>query len=142
MNKEFHIKQVGDLKKLAQELLQSNSNLGVWAFYGEMGAGKTTFIKQICQELDVMQQVASPTFNLINEYETVNGKLIYHFDFYRLNELEEAINIGTLEYFDSGERCLLEWPEKVEPILPEKIRNIYIQIIEKDQRIIKVIDNE
>ncbi|ALO15558.1 ADP-binding protein [Salinivirga cyanobacteriivorans] len=142
MKKEFHIENIADLKIAARELLENTSDQTIWAFYGEMGAGKTTFIKEICQALQVKEQVASPTFNLINEYEAANGKLIYHFDFYRLNELEEAMNIGTLEYFESGELCLLEWPEKVEPILPEKIRNIYIRIIDKDQRKIKITDNE
>ena len=142
MKKEFHIENIDELKIAARELLENTNHQTIWAFYGEMGAGKTTFIKEICQALQVKEQVASPTFNLINEYEAANGKLVYHFDFYRLNELEEAMNIGTLEYFESGELCLLEWPEKVEPILPEKIRNIYIRIIDKDQRKIKITDNE
>lgn len=142
MIKEFHIRNIHDLKPLAKELLRNSDAPEVWAFFGEMGAGKTTFIQQICKQLEVIQQVASPTFNLINEYETSSGKLVYHFDFYRLNDLEEAMHIGTVEYFDSGELCLLEWPEKVEPILPEKIRKIDIQIIDSDQRIIKVTDNE
>lgn len=142
MKKEFHIESIDKLKIAARELLENTNHQTIWAFYGEMGAGKTTFIKEICQALQVKEQVASPTFNLINEYEAANGKLVYHFDFYRLNELEEAMNIGTLEYFESGELCLLEWPEKVEPILPEKIRNIYIRIIDKDQRKIKITDNE
>lgn len=141
MNKKFEIANIDALRPVAQELLADN-NFNVWAFYGELGAGKTTFIQQVCRALDVIQHVVSPTFNLINEYETCDGTIIYHFDFYRVNDIEEAIHIGTLEYFDSHNLCLLEWPEKIDDLLPEKRRNIYIETIDKSLRTIKVKDHE
>jgi tRNA threonylcarbamoyladenosine biosynthesis protein TsaE len=140
MQNTFEIENIKDLVRVAQEML-SDKGPRIWAFYGEMGAGKTTLIKAICKELKVDQHVTSPTFNLINEYEAENNDLIYHFDFYRLDDFEEALNIGTMEYFDSGELCLLEWPEKIETLLPEIRRNIYIQIVNNSQRIIKVEDH-
>jgi tRNA threonylcarbamoyladenosine biosynthesis protein TsaE len=140
MKKTFEIQNINELSSVAQELL-SDKGSTIWAFYGEMGAGKTTFIQNICNALNVEQQVSSPTFNLINEYENEKGELFYHFDFYRLNDIEEALNIGTMEYFDSGELCFLEWPEKIETLLPEIRRNIYIEIVNDTKRIIKVEDH-
>ena len=139
MKKSFEIQNIKGLANVARELL-SEKGPSIWAFYGEMGAGKTTFIQKICDALKVEQQVSSPTFNLINEYVSDKDDLIYHFDFYRLNDIDEALNIGTMEYFDSEEYCFLEWPEKIETLLPEIRRNIYIQIINDTQRIIKVED--
>lgn len=140
MNKTFEINNIEELTSVAASLIKDKGP-SIWAFYGEMGAGKTTFIQKICELLEVEQQVSSPTFNLINEYESVNGSLIFHFDFYRLDNVEEALNIGTMEYFDSGDLCFLEWPEKIETLLPEIRRNIYIQIENNTQRIIKVEDH-
>ncbi|PLX24232.1 MAG: tRNA (adenosine(37)-N6)-threonylcarbamoyltransferase complex ATPase subunit type 1 TsaE [Salinivirgaceae bacterium] len=140
MHKTFEIDNIQGLKTLAEELLKEKGP-NIWAFYGEMGAGKTTLIKNICEVLHVDQQVTSPTFNLINEYESADNELVYHFDFYRLNDIEEALNIGTMEYFDSENLCLMEWPEKIETLLPEIRRNIYIQILSNTQRIIKVEDH-
>ena len=91
----------------------------VFAFYGPMGVGKTTFIKAICEELGVEDVINSPTFAIINEYRSdTTGELIYHFDFYRVNKLSEAEDIGTEDYFYSGALCFIEWPEKVEELLP------------------------
>ncbi len=142
MDKEFTVKSLEDLKIAAVQLLKENHYPHIWAFYGEMGAGKTTFIQQIGAVLRVKELVASPTFNLINEYETETGQLIYHFDFYRIEDIEEALNIGSMEYFDSGNLCLLEWPEKIESLLPETRRNVYIRVTENGKRIIKVEDHE
>ena len=93
----------------------------VWRFNGAMGAGKTTFIKQVCRVLGVVDMVQSPTFSLVNEYLTDEEELVYHFDFYRIETPEEAVHIGAQEYFDSGHLCLIEWPERVEGLLPEEI---------------------
>ncbi len=142
MKKEFTVKGLKDLKAVAEQLLKEKTYPSVWAFYGEMGAGKTSLIQQLGNVLRVKELVASPTFNLINEYETNSGQLVYHFDFYRIEDIEEAMNIGTLEYFDSDNLCLLEWPEKIESLLPETRRNLYIRVTENEKRIIKVEDNE
>jgi tRNA threonylcarbamoyladenosine biosynthesis protein TsaE len=95
-------------------------------FRGDMGAGKTTLIKKICNFLKVNESVSSPTFSLVNEYSTAEGEVVYHFDFYRINDVEEAFDFGVEEYFDSEAICLLEWAEKVEELLPEK--RVEIQI--------------
>jgi tRNA threonylcarbamoyladenosine biosynthesis protein TsaE len=99
--------------------LAQNPTVSIVIFEGEMGAGKTTFIKAICKELGVTETVSSPTFSIVNEYETTSGKRLYHFDFYRIEQEQEALDIGTLEYFDSGNLCLIEWPTKIPNLLPE-----------------------
>lgn len=99
----------------------------VWCFYGPMGAGKTTIIKSICQAVGVQDLVQSPTFSLVNEYSTAGGETVYHFDFYRIEKPEEAEGIGVAEYFDSGTLCLIEWPERVAPLLPEEYVQLQVQ---------------
>ena len=94
---------------------------------GYMGAGKTTFIKAICEELGVDDVVTSPTFAIVNEYVTEEGESVYHFDFYRIKKLEEAYDIGFENYFDSGNLCLIEWPEMIEPLMPEKYIRVEIR---------------
>ena len=96
-------------------------------FEGPMGAGKTTLIKEVCRQLGVKENVSSPTFALVNEYEAAEGKLIYHFDFYRINDEREALNIGALEYFDSGRMCLIEWPSMIPNLLPEHYLLVNLQ---------------
>lgn len=103
------------------------------AFYGEMGAGKTTIIKAICEQLGVMDKISSPSFSLVNEYVTSKGEKIFHFDFYRLNKTSEAFDLGYEEYFYSGQLCLIEWPEKIEQLLP--IPHTRINIIVKENEI-------
>lgn len=142
MQRSIKIQTLDELSDLAQELIGSPSKNNIWTFYGSMGAGKTTLIKKLCEVLKVKEQVASPTFNLINEYETEAGQIVYHFDFYRLDSIEEALNIGTDEYFHSGNLCLLEWPDEIEPLLPENRRNIIIQATDDGVRIIKIEDYE
>lgn len=110
----------------------------VWRFDGAMGAGKTTFIKQICQQLGVLDRVQSPTFSLVNEYETAEGETVYHFDFYRLESPQEALAIGATEYFDSGSLCLIEWPERVEALLPGEYVKVLIQTQPNDSRTIQL----
>jgi len=106
-----------DIPSLASELLLSLSQApSIWLFSGEMGAGKTSLIKELGRQLDIKQSVQSPTFSLVNSYETKAGKPVYHFDLYRLKNTEEALDIGIEEYLDSGHLCLIEWPEQAEEL--------------------------
>ena len=121
--KAFQINSLDEIDKVAEDFIQyiSDSDLesNIFAFYGKMGAGKTTFIKAICKALGVSDIVNSPTFTIINEYKSSRGFSIYHFDFYRINKLQEAYDIGTEDYFAGSGLCLIEWPEKIAEILPE-----------------------
>ena len=129
---------VSELELAATSLLELISDNNIICFYGEMGVGKTTFIKEICKKLGVEDTVSSPTFSIINEYLTENNESIYHFDFYRIEKEEEAFDIGYEEYFYQGNLCLIEWPEKISLIIPENI--IKVQITRSDeQRIIEII---
>ena len=110
-----------------RQFVQSLGQLGVIAFHGAMGAGKTTFIRALCQELGVEDVVTSPTFAIVNEYSSAQGP-VYHFDFYRLRQLQEPLDIGLEEYLMSGYPCLMEWPEIVEPLLPDD--TTYVSISE------------
>lgn len=106
------------LPEIARELIKHCPGQRVFAFYGEMGAGKTTFIKALCSELGVPDIIQSPTFAIINEYRRQNGEPVYHFDFYRIKKLEEAYDIGYEDYLYSGCYCFIEWPELIEELLP------------------------
>lgn len=109
-----------------KELLFLLPQYKVIVFEGTMGSGKTTLIKNLCKWLGVKELVSSPTFSIVNEYRANNNQTIYHFDFYRLNSLEEALDIGTEEYLHSGALCLIEWPEKVQELLPQAYLNVSI----------------
>ena len=104
-----------------------------------MGAGKTTFIRAICNELGVQESVNSPTFSLVNEYETADGNIIYHFDCYRINKIQEALELGAEEYLYSGNLCFIEWAENIAPILPDFIVNVNIEEAENGKRRIELI---
>ena len=108
------------------------------AFYGEMGAGKTTLIKEICKLLGVSDITSSPSFSLINEYLTKEDNSIFHFDFYRINHIEEAYDIGYEDYFYSNSLCLIEWPEKIESLLPENHTRLNIKILDNNKRVIEI----
>ena len=123
----FKITTQTDLPAAAAMLLEAASEEPVILFEGPMGAGKTTLIKEFCRQMGVQENVSSPTFALVNEYETETGKLIYHFDFYRINDEREALNIGVLEYFDSGNICLIEWPSLIPNLLPEHYLLVTLQ---------------
>lgn len=110
-----------ELPGIARQLIAAYPKNRVFAFYGELGAGKTTFIKAICRELGVRDMVQSPTFAIISEYKRDFGDPVFHFDFYRINKLEEAFDIGYEEYFYSGYYCFIEWPERVEGLLPDDV---------------------
>ncbi|MEA2106809.1 MAG: tRNA (adenosine(37)-N6)-threonylcarbamoyltransferase complex ATPase subunit type 1 TsaE [Bacteroidota bacterium] len=122
------LKSLSDLNVVAEKFLRLMRNKKVFAFFGPMGVGKTTFIKALCNELDVVEIVTSPTFALINEYQTSNGEIIYHFDFYRIKKIEEVFDFGYEDYFYSGNYCFIEWPDKVAEILPENV--VFVQMIE------------
>ncbi|MDR3287286.1 MAG: tRNA (adenosine(37)-N6)-threonylcarbamoyltransferase complex ATPase subunit type 1 TsaE [Prevotellaceae bacterium] len=131
--------EISDLSKLSDavaELLQRIGNQRIIAFYGKMGAGKTTIIKEICRQINVTDIVSSPTFALINEYHCADGKQVFHFDFYRINKLGEAYDLGYEEYFYSNNLCLIEWAEKIESLLPDNTLKIKIEEIENGVRIV------
>ncbi|MDD2298642.1 MAG: tRNA (adenosine(37)-N6)-threonylcarbamoyltransferase complex ATPase subunit type 1 TsaE [Fermentimonas sp.] len=136
---EIVIVNINEIRSAAREFLNIMGDNKVFAFHGSMGAGKTTFIKALCEELGVTETVGSPTFAIINEYKDGQGLPIYHFDFYRINKLEEVYDFGYEDYFYSGNLCLIEWPELVESLLPENTVRISIEELEDGSRIIKSI---
>lgn len=125
---EIKIKDLGHIREAAKEFIQNMGNGNVFAFYGEMGAGKTTFIKALCEELGVEDVITSPTFAIVNEYTDGKGEPIYHFDFYRIKKLDEVFDMGYEDYIDSGNLCLMEWPELIEDILPEDAKKVTITV--------------
>ena len=127
------------IEQTAQAVVNAMKNNQLFAFYGQMGAGKTTLIKAICRQLGVQEEVNSPTFAIVNEYEGTKST-IYHFDFYRINRPEEALDFGLYDYFDSGNPCLMEWPECIEPLLPDDTIKITITVIDNNTRKIKMDD--
>lgn len=122
------------IKKVAAKLLSLSDGITVWCFEGDMGAGKTTLIQEICKVLGVNERVSSPTFSLVNEYKGLGGMPVYHFDLHRLSNLEEAREIGFSDYIYSGRFCLIEWPQVVESILPDSYLYITISTIDADTR--------
>jgi len=133
---EIEIRKINDLERSAREFLEHIGDASVIAFYGAMGAGKTTFITALCKVLGVKDVVNSPTFTIVNEYLSGTGRSIYHFDFYRINKLSEAIDIGFDEYIYSDGLCLIEWPEKIEELLPEETLRVHITVEGDDLRIL------
>jgi tRNA threonylcarbamoyladenosine biosynthesis protein TsaE len=134
MNKNYTLE---DLPTIASEIIASVKSKQL-LFYGEMGAGKTTLIKEICNQLDVLDTISSPTFSLVNEYETSKTKKVFHFDFYRIEDEEEALDMGIEEYFDNKYWCLIEWPENIKNLLPLDAVQIYLSILDKGQRNIQL----
>ena len=139
MEKKIEIKGVADLERAA-EFVKLMGDETVYAFYGEMGAGKTTFISALCRALGVDEDLAnSPSFSIINEYRSdTTAELIYHFDLYRLENVDEALEIGVEDYFDSGALCLLEWPERIEPLLPDDTVKVNITVNNDDTRTLTI----
>jgi len=116
-----------ETNKAAISFLKEFKKERIFAFYGEMGAGKTTFIKALCKSLGSKDNITSPTFAIINEYDTPKSGQIYHFDFYRIKNIEEAMDIGIDDYLNSGDYCFIEWPEKIEELLPEELIEVTIK---------------
>ncbi len=132
------IRSLDEIDNVAREFVEKYGSSRIVAFYGEMGVGKTTFIKALCRVMGIVDEVNSPSFAIVNEYRTVSGDTVFHFDFYRLKSIEEAIDIGYEEYVYSGNYCFMEWPEKIEPILPEERLDILIEENDDNSRTIKV----
>lgn len=131
--KQYTAKKIEDLPSIAKDIIDNCNEDRIFAFYGKMGSGKTSLIKEICRYKEVEDNVTSPTFSLVNEYLTKMDELIYHFDFYRIESPEEVFDFGYEDYFFSGNLCLIEWPELIENLLPEK--NIKITIEEDENGI-------
>lgn len=130
---------LADLPQIAEQLLSAIGNHKIVAFYGEMGAGKTTLIKQLCKVLKVVDTIQSPTFSIVNEYLTEDNQQVYHFDFYRIKEEEEAFDFGVEEYFYSGNYCFIEWPEQIPNLIPEKAVKVSIKQTEDNKRLITIL---
>lgn len=131
---------LSELSEIAKEVIKNSTNK-VLLFYGEMGVGKTTLIKEIVKQLGVTDNVSSPTFSLVNEYHTTTKEKIYHFDFYRINKIEEAYDMGVEEYFYSTNWCLVEWPNKVENLVPLNAVSITITSNKNQLRTIELKNN-
>ena len=124
---EIKIQNIETIREAAREFINNIGEHKVFAFYGKMGAGKTTFVKAICEELGVEDVITSPTFAIVNEYEARGEVPIYHFDFYRIKKLEEVYDMGYEDYFYSGSLCFIEWPELIEELLPEDAVKVSIE---------------
>lgn len=129
------VSSLSELVPAARHLIQQTGSHKVWLFYGEMGAGKTTLIKALCTYLGVEDPTSSPTFSIVNEYAGPQGP-IYHFDFYRIQSEQEALDLGYEEYFYSGQYCFVEWPERIPSLLPEDAVSVHIEVVSPDQRAI------
>ena len=136
--KTLHIDSIRELPDVAEEVLRSLEGRSIVLFRGEMGAGKTTLIRAILAELGSEDTFSSPTFAFVNHYSTAQGEAVYHFDFYRIERPEEALDFGYEEYFYSGDLCLVEWPEKIEGLLPEEVLTVAIVADSEEERTITI----
>jgi len=134
------IKSPSDLDNVAQQIIEQAGNQKTFLFYGDMGAGKTTLIKSLCKQLGSNDNITSPTFSIVNQYNG-EGATIYHFDFYRLKNEHEALDIGFEEYLYSGNYCFIEWPEKIPNLLPDNFIIICIQVMDNNSRQININSN-
>lgn len=133
------ITSLEDIHEAAKTFVTNMENNTVFAFYGKMGAGKTTFIKAVCEELGVTDVINSPTFAIVNEYRSdISGELIYHFDFYRIKKLEEVYDMGYEDYFYSGAICFIEWPELIDDLLPNDTVKVSIEEQEDGSRLLTI----
>jgi len=128
------------LRDAARHFLRETAGRRVFAFYGQMGSGKTTLIRAICSELGVTDTVTSPTFTLINEYKRPGDLPVYHFDFYRIRKITEVLDFGIEEYFDSASPCFMEWPELIEPLLPPETLRLSITVMNDGTRVIETVE--
>jgi len=141
MTKTIHITSEEELPQVAAAILEATGRRTVVVFRGEMGAGKTTLIRAIAAALGSADTVTSPTFALVNQYKGADGRNIYHFDFYRIDDPREAYDFGYEEYFYSGDLCLVEWPEKIEALLPDDIITVRIAVDSETARTFTIEDN-
>ena len=121
---ELKINSLEEINSVAKQFIELVGGRRVFAMYGAMGVGKTTFVKAVCEELGVEDTITSPTFAIVNEYHTQNEKIVYHFDFYRIEDVQEAYDFGYEDYFYSNAMCFIEWPERIESILPSDVINL------------------
>jgi tRNA threonylcarbamoyladenosine biosynthesis protein TsaE len=135
---EILIKDKRHLHAAARQLLERSGDSRIFAFYGTMGAGKTTIIKAVCETLGAIDIVSSPTFTLVNEYKTSTGESLFHIDFYRIKKQEEVYDFGIEEYLTGDSYCFMEWPELIEEILPEETVKVRITVDENEQRLLSV----
>ncbi len=136
--KKYIIENLESIPNIAKKFIEENSENKVFAFYGEMGVGKTTFIKELCKTLGTNENVTSPTFAIVNEYETKHNGIIFHFDFYRIESIEEAYDIGFEDYLYQNNYSFIEWPERIENLLPENYIRVNITENENGNRLINV----
>jgi tRNA threonylcarbamoyladenosine biosynthesis protein TsaE len=137
MKHRLVIHNLSEAEQVARQFLAEVGNSRIIAFYAPMGAGKTTFTSAVCKVLGVKEDaVSSPTFAIVNEYRTASGESLFHFDFYRITKIEEALDIGFFDYMDSGCLCIIEWPENIEEILPEETLRISIAVADDGSRIL------
>ncbi len=138
----FILSSLESLDKVAGEFIKQYNQPAVFCFYGAMGAGKTTFIQALCHQLKVVDVVNSPTFAIVNEYNTEEDNQVYHFDFYRLKEQQEALDLGYEDYFYSDSYCFVEWPEKIDTLLPSQRYDVKITVLDSMEREIEVIEHK
>lgn len=137
----IRINSLEEYPKAAREFIKQMNGRRIFAFYGKMGSGKTTFIKSLCEEMGVTDTINSPTFAIVNEYEDREQNTIFHFDFYRIKSIAEVYNMGYEEYIYSGAYCFMEWPELVEELLPEETVRVEIEELEDKRRVIRIIES-
>ena len=137
MKHEIIIASLASIDAAARDFLQQTSGRNLIAFYAPMGSGKTTFTTAICRVLGVREDaVSSPTFSIVNEYRTGSGEPMFHFDFYRINKLSDALDIGLYDYLDMGALCIMEWPENIEELLPDDTLRVSISVREDGARLV------
>lgn len=131
---EISVNNLSEIENVAQQILSFAEDKRIFCFEGNLGAGKTTLIQAICNQLGVEEDMSSPTYSIVNEYKTKNGDVIYHMDLYRLKSLEEVLDTGIEDYFYENNYCFIEWPEVAKQILPDEIVQILIEKISENQR--------
>lgn len=134
----IEITDITQIESAARTFIEHIGDNRIFAFYGNMGAGKTTFIKAVCEAMGVEDVINSPTFAIVNEYETNGGDTIYHFDCYRINKIVEALDMGCEDYFDSGNLCFIEWPENIAALLPDDTVAVHITVDDNNHRTISM----
>lgn len=143
MNEQIiNIENLEQYPTAARQFIEAMGNNRIFAFYGNMGTGKTTFIKSICEEMGVEDTINSPTFAIVNEYESRKGDTIFHFDFYRIKSIAEVYNMGYEEYLYSNAYCFIEWPELIEELLPDNVAKVYITEESNGTRSVKITTKE